>query len=420
MRYWLIMPAAGSGRRFGAASPKQYARLEGRTVIEWALSPFLQDSRCAAIVVALPAEDRQWAGVAARLCGALQRAPGDHTPRLIAVAGGEQRSLSVRRALEALAGDAAPDDWVLVHDAARPCLAHEDVDRLLGLLESHPVGGLLAARGADTLKRSSAGSASPREETLRVAETVDRTLLWRALTPQMFRYGRLCAALDAAHTAQRFPTDEAQALEWQGEQPLLIEGAPGNLKITTAEDLVLAGAILRSRYPGKAQGALMRTGSGFDVHAFGAGDFVMLGGVRVPHSRGVIAHSDGDVLLHALCDALLGAAGLGDIGQHFRDTDPRWRGADSRGFVAEVLRMLRERGLEVVNADLTVLAESPKVGPHRDAIREVIAGLLSVPAACVNIKATTTEGLGFLGRGEGIAAQAVVLLAETPAWPPAG
>ena len=156
----------------------------------------------------------------------------------------------------------------------------------------------------------------------------------------------------------------------------------------------------------------MRIGSGFDVHAFGSGDFLMLGGVRIPYSRGVVAHSDGDVVLHALCDALLGAAGLGDIGEHFRDTDPRWRGADSALFVAAVLAQLRERGLEVANADLTVLAQSPRVAPHREAMRRNVARLLGVAEACVNIKATTTEGLGFLGRAEGIAAQALVLLAE--------
>jgi 2-C-methyl-D-erythritol 2,4-cyclodiphosphate synthase len=156
----------------------------------------------------------------------------------------------------------------------------------------------------------------------------------------------------------------------------------------------------------------MRIGSGIDVHAFGPGDFVMLGGVRIAHTHGVVAHSDGDVLLHALCDALLGAAGLGDIGQHFKDSDPRWKGADSRSFVTEVLGMLRARALRVVNADLTVLAQAPKVAPHRDAIRKEIARLLAIEEARVNIKATTTEGLGFLGRAEGIAAQAVVLLSE--------
>ena len=227
----------------------------------------------------------------------------------------------------------------------------------------------------------------------------------------MFRYGALCAALDAAHAAQRFPSDEAQALEWTGAAPLLIEGDAGNLKVTTAADLVLAAAIL-VRAGAADEGTIMRVGSGFDVHAFGPGDFIMLGGVRVPHSRGVIAHSDGDVLLHALCDALLGAAGLGDIGQHFKDSDPRWRGADSAGFVTAVLGLLGARGLSVVNADLTLLAEAPRLAPHRDAVRERIAQLLSLPLERVNIKATTTEGLGFLGRAEGIGAQAVVLLRE--------
>lgn len=156
----------------------------------------------------------------------------------------------------------------------------------------------------------------------------------------------------------------------------------------------------------------MRIGQGTDVHAFGLGDFVMLGGVRIPHTRGVVAHSDGDVVLHALCDALLGAAGLGDIGQHFKDTDPRWKGADSKGFVRHILGMLRTRHLRVGNADVTVLAEAPKVGPHRDAIRRQIAELLEVTPEDVNVKATTTERLGFLGRAEGIAAQAIVLLLD--------
>jgi len=157
----------------------------------------------------------------------------------------------------------------------------------------------------------------------------------------------------------------------------------------------------------------MRVGSGFDVHAFGPGDSVVLGGVRIAHTHGIVAHSDGDVVLHALCDALLGAAGLGDIGQHFKDSDPQWRGADSRGFVTAVLALVRARGLTVVNADLTVIAQAPRVGAHREAMRSLIAQLLGVEPLRVNIKATTTEGLGFLGRAEGIAAQAVVLLSES-------
>ena len=410
MRYWLIMPAAGAGRRFGASSPKQYAPLEGRTVIEWALRPFLEDSRCAGIVVAVAPGDADWPVIAARLEGSSGGGPERTGPRLTSVEGGDYRSRSVRAALEGLAGRAAPGDWVLVHDAARPCLAEEDLARLLTSVESHPLGGVLATPAADTLKRSSAAA---------VAATVDRSALWRALTPQMFRYGRLCAALDAAHAAGRFPTDEAEALEWQGGAPLLIAGAASNLKITTPADLVLAGSILRARHGSRGQSTQMRIGSGFDVHAFGPGEFVMLGGLRIPHSCGVVAHSDGDVVLHALCDALLGAAGLGDIGQHFPDTDSRWRGADSRRFVSEVLARVRARGLEVANVDITVLAQAPRVGPHREPMRTAIAALLGIAPERVNIKATTTEGLGFLGRAEGIASQAIVLLAESALSGPA-
>lgn len=434
MRYWLVMPAAGNGQRFrdsvtGAARepdlpvlnlpdlpvPKQYAPLLGRTVIEWALAPFVGDSRCAGIVVALAPSDPHWPLIAER--GRLSA--------VWAVEGGADRAHSVRRGLAALAGRAAPDDWVLVHDAARPCVARADLERLLAECGTHPVGGILAAPVADTLKgcepdgaASSTAAAPAAAARAAIARTVDRAGLWRALTPQMFRHGRLCEALDAAFAAGRSPTDEAQALEWSGARPLAVAGSAANLKITTAEDLALAAAVLRevTMTAGdaiaveSARAASTRIGSGFDVHAFGPGEFVMLGGVQVPHSHGVVAHSDGDVILHALCDALLGAGGLGDIGQHFRDDDPQWRGADSRGFVRAVLEMLKARGLAVVNADVTVLAETPRLAKHREAIRATVAELLGVSADRVNIKATTTERLGFLGRREGIAAQAVVLL----------
>ena len=235
MRYWLVMPAAGSGSRFGADAPKQYAPLEGRTVIEWALAPFLADVRCAHIVVALARADAAWEQVAARL--------GARGSILTAVGGGAQRSQSVRLALAGLEERAAADDWVLVHDAARPCLDAQDLERLLGELGTHPVGGVLAIPATDTLKRAQGGEGTG----VGVAQTLDRSGLWRALTPQMFRYARLCAALDQAHAAGRFPSDEAQALEWLGEHPLLIEGAATNLKITTGADLVLAAAVLAAR-----------------------------------------------------------------------------------------------------------------------------------------------------------------------------
>jgi 2-C-methyl-D-erythritol 4-phosphate cytidylyltransferase len=228
MRYWLVMPAAGAGSRFGAATPKQYATLLGRSLIEWALAPFRADKRCRGIVVALAAADRYWPRLGLRDLATLR-----------AVTGGAQRSQSVRCALTALASEAAAEDWVLVHDAARPCLSGEDLERLIGALAAHRIGGLLAVRAADTLKRAAAGA-----EPQAVEATVERAALWRALTPQMFRYGALCAALDAAHGAGRFPTDESQALEWQGEHPQLIEGSASNLKVTTADDLLLAAAIL--------------------------------------------------------------------------------------------------------------------------------------------------------------------------------
>jgi 2-C-methyl-D-erythritol 4-phosphate cytidylyltransferase/2-C-methyl-D-erythritol 2,4-cyclodiphosphate synthase len=386
------MPAAGSGRRFGTQLPKQYAPLLGRPVMEWALAPFVADPQCRGITIALAPEDSWWPRLAARL-------PAGITT----VAGGAQRSESVLNGLRALASRADDRDWVLVHDAARPCLPAADLARLLRELGAEETGGLLATRGADTLKFAPMGGATA------VERTVDRTGLWRALTPQMFRLGALRKALEAAHDAGRTPTDESQALEWVGARPLLVEGSAANIKVTTAQDLVVAAAILTS---GKEQA--MRIGSGFDVHTFGEGDFVMLGGVRVPYGRGVIAHSDGDVILHALCDALLGAAGLGDIGQHFRDDDPQWRGADSQVFVRAVLAMLRERKLAVVNADITVLAEAPRLSKHREEIRGSIAALLEVESDCVNVKATTTEKMGFIGRGEGLAAQAMVLLRAAP------
>jgi 2-C-methyl-D-erythritol 4-phosphate cytidylyltransferase len=235
MRYWLVMPAAGVGRRFGSAMPKQYAPLQGRTVIEWALAPFLADPSCAGVSVCLAADDPYWGEVAERLA----KLPG-RTPELIFAEGGTERSHSVRKGLEALANRATVDDWVLVHDAARPCLSSADLQHLLERLGTHRVGGILATPAADTLKRAS-GSADPS-----IDQTVDRAGLWRALTPQMFRYKVLCDALDHAFASGRLPTDEAQALEWVGEHPALVQGSAANIKITSADDLVLAAALLNA------------------------------------------------------------------------------------------------------------------------------------------------------------------------------
>ena len=272
MRYWLVMPAAGVGRRFGNTKPKQYALLQGRTVIEWALAPFLMDPSCAGVSISLAADDPYWGEVADRLA----KLPG-RTPELIFAGGGVERSHSVRKGLAALSSRALADDWVLVHDAARPCLSSDDLQHLLNRLGSHRVGGILATPAADTLKRASTelrasvdphSSAEPRPAAdprpgvdprpssgprgtpvadPEVAQTVDRAGLWRALTPQMFRYEMLCDALDRCLATNRLPTDEAQALEWTGEHPVLVQGSAANIKITSADDLVLAAALLNAR-----------------------------------------------------------------------------------------------------------------------------------------------------------------------------
>ncbi len=225
MHYWLIVPAAGVGRRFGEQVPKQYVPLHGRTLLEWSLAPFRADTRCAGIVVALAASDPHWPAIAAKM------------QNITVAPGGAERSHSVRNALAALEGKVEPTDWVLVHDAARPCLPTADLNRLIERLESHSVGGLLAAPASDTLKATG--------DDMQVVRTVDRSGMWRALTPQMFRYARLCQALDAARAAGRLPTDESQAIEWLGDRPQIVAGSAANLKVTSPEDLLVASALLQ-------------------------------------------------------------------------------------------------------------------------------------------------------------------------------
>jgi 2-C-methyl-D-erythritol 4-phosphate cytidylyltransferase/2-C-methyl-D-erythritol 2,4-cyclodiphosphate synthase len=355
-------------------------------VLECSLAPLRAESRIESIVVALRAADEHGAALIDALAD----------PRVQRTEGGASRAESVLRGLDALAGLATPADWVLVHDAARPCLSLEEVRALLTALEAAPAGAVLAAPLFDTVKREAGGV---------VAETVDRSGLWRALTPQVFRWGELRSALLAAAQAGIAVTDESQAMERSGVRAVLVPGSPFNIKVTRAEDLAVADVVMRGRGMSR-----MRIGQGCDVHAFGEGDHVVLGGVRIGHARGIVAHSDGDVVIHALCDAILGALGAGDIGQHFPDTDPRYRGADSRLFLREVAARMRASGYALANADVTVLAEAPRIAKHRAAMVVNLAADLGVDQACVNVKATTTERLGFLGRGEGLAALATVML----------
>jgi 2-C-methyl-D-erythritol 4-phosphate cytidylyltransferase/2-C-methyl-D-erythritol 2,4-cyclodiphosphate synthase len=388
-RVWAIVPAAGRGARFAevaqASAPKQYAALHGATVLEWSLRALLAEPRVSAVVVALAADDSHWPAVAERLKSA----------KLQTTVGGANRQDSVLNGLDHLASQAAADDWVLVHDAARPCFNSTDLTALLDAVAVSPAGAVLAAPVVDTVKRELGGALA----------TVDRQGLWRALTPQVFAYAQLRHALKEAALAGVLVTDEAQAVERMGLRPALVQGSPFNVKITRMSDLTTAADILKM-----TEDRPMRVGQGMDVHAFGQGDHVILGGVRIAHKNGVVAHSDGDVVIHALCDALLGAMGDGDIGQHFPDSDPRYRGADSRVFLRVVAARMQAAGLKLINADVTVLAEAPRIAAHRGAMAVNLGADLGVPAQLINIKATTTERLGFIGRGEGLAAMASVLL----------
>jgi 2-C-methyl-D-erythritol 4-phosphate cytidylyltransferase/2-C-methyl-D-erythritol 2,4-cyclodiphosphate synthase len=406
-RLWAIVPAAGRGERFASSQPhnlpKQYTPLLGGTVLEWSLRALLAEPRIHAIVVVLAAGDSHWPQVAAKL----------NSPKLLTAIGGAQRQDSVMSGLDFLSSRAAADDWVLVHDAARPCLNSGDIRALADALDNQSNAGAANAGAANGSVSDVAGAvlAAPIVDTVRRVlpsgvETVDRTGLWRALTPQVFAFAPLRRALQDAARAGAAVTDEAQAMERIGIRAVLVSGSPFNIKLTRAEDLGVAAGILKM-----GESSHMRVGQGMDVHAFGEGDHVVLGGVRIAHSQGVVAHSDGDVVIHALCDALLGAMGDGDIGQHFPDTDARYRGADSRVFLRVVAERMKAAGLHLVNADITVLAEAPRVAAHRSAMAANLAHDLGAPVQLINIKATTTERLGFIGRKEGLAAMASVLLA---------
>lgn len=403
-RVFAVVPAAGRGARFDPSTegaPKQYAPLRAATVIEWSLRALLEEPRIEKVVVVVAADDMRWPALAATIA---ERGGPAIAAKLLSATGGSSRQESVLNGLRALEQVAVPDDWVLVHDAARPCLQKTEVRALIAALDAGAAGAVLAAPIVDTVKRESQGV---------VSETVDRSGLWRALTPQVFALGELEYALSEAARRGVTVTDEAQAMERLGSHPQLVPGSPFNIKVTRMDDLAVASRILETAaepFP-SAERSSMRIGQGFDVHAFGEGDHVMLGGVRIPYARGVVAHSDGDVAIHALCDAVLGALGEGDIGRHFPDSDPRYRGADSRVFLRTVAELMRSAGFKLVNADLTLLAEAPRIAAHRDAIAANLAADLAVEARLVNIKATTTERMGFIGRGEGLAALASVLLA---------
>lgn len=375
-----LIVAAGSGTRLGGEVPKQYLPLAGRAVLRHSVETFLRHPAIAGVRVVISAEHR-----------ALYDSAVAALPILPPVAGGASRQDSVRNGLESLA-DLRPDR-VLIHDAARPFLTGEIVDRTLAALDDSP-GAVVAVPVTDTLKRGQEG---------RVTGTIDRGGLWRAQTPQAFRYADILAAHRQAKGAAM--TDDAAVAEAAGLPVKLVMGAEDNFKITTADDLRRAERLVG----GGSQE--FRTGTGYDVHRFAAGDGVTICGVRVAHEQSLEGHSDADVGLHALTDAILGTIGAGDLGSHFPPGDPRWRGADSAQFLTHAAGLVAAKGGRVAHVDVTLICERPKIAPHRAAMIARIAAILGLDEGRVSVKATTTEGLGFTGRREGIAAQAVATIA---------
>ncbi len=373
-----LIVAAGKGERLGGGIPKQYRVLGGRMVLRWAVEALLGHPAVSATRVVIG--EGQEESAAAALQG-LNVGPF--------IEGGAQRADSVRNGLTAIGGDA-----VLVHDAARPFCPSAVVDRLVAQLEfsegAAPVLGV-----GDTLARVSDQLDDP----------VDRNGIVRVQTPQAFRLDALRQAY--ASWSGTSPTDETTVLRAAGMRVAAVDGDPALEKLTTLADFQRAEQWLAGRF-------VSRTGMGFDVHAFAGEGPVTIGGITVPHPRGLAGHSDADVVLHAITDALLGAAGLGDIGEHFPPSDPRWKGASSDGFLRHAVELLRSRCAIIDHIDCIVIAEEPKVGPHRAAMRTRIAEITGLDPMQVSVKATTTEGLGFTGRREGIAAQAIASIRMAP------
>lgn len=395
MQVIAIIVAAGRGQRAGEGLPKQYRSLAGATVLARTLTAFLAHPRVDQVLCAIHGDDRP---LYDEVVSELGRLAGKKL--LDPVIGGETRQDSVRRALEALPrGSGQNGPLCLVHDAARPFVSEALIGRAIEAGRTHGAA-LPGVAVTDTIKRVAEDGS--------VLETPDRTSLRAVQTPQAFSLGLLAAAHQKAGMAGHHNfTDDGQLIEWTGAPAHVFEGDPLNVKLTRETDF---GDAERRLSAGQDNQMITRVGTGFDVHAFKDGDHIWLGGLRLPHMKGVLAHSDGDVVLHALTDALLGAVGCGDIGTHFPPSDPQWEGASSDRFLDHAAKEVRSRGGRIDHLDVTVLCERPRIGPHRDAMRERIAAIVAIPTSAVSIKATTTERLGFTGREEGLAAQAAATI----------
>jgi 2-C-methyl-D-erythritol 4-phosphate cytidylyltransferase/2-C-methyl-D-erythritol 2,4-cyclodiphosphate synthase len=374
-RIAILIVAAGKGERAGGAVPKQYARLLGRPMLRRSVEAFAAWPDAIIQVMIGAGQEELYRDTMAGLA-LLPPAPGGLT-----------RQESVRLGLEALERDAP--DYVLIHDAARPLVSRTLIDGVIAALDAGAEAAVPLLPVADTLRKFDNGEWI----------TVPRAGLLRAQTPQGFRFADILQA--HRDHADEDVTDDMALAELAGLNIVATPGEETNMKVTTAVDFATAESLLSARLGDT------RVASGFDVHRFTAGDHIWLCGIKVPHDHGLEGHSDADAGLHALTDALLGAIGAGDIGQHFPPTDERWRGATSSIFLEHAAGLVREKGGTIVHCDVTIICERPKVGPHRKAMRARIAEILHLEPSRVSVKATTTEGLGFTGRREGIAAQAV-------------
>ena len=384
MHVTAIIAAAGAGRRLGAAKPKQLIDIGGGSMLQRSVQAFLTHPRISAVVVVMPAEQTALACL------------GDvaDVPRLRAVKGGARRQDSVANGFDVVSADT---DVVLIHDAARPFVTADLIDRTIDAAAKH--GAAIAAlQSRDTVKRVDANGT--------ITGTIARESVYLAQTPQGFRRAVLAEAIAAGRAGVEV-TDEAALAEHAGYQVHVVEGDPGNVKITTEEDLAAA----RARTAAAAKPARTgRAGTGYDLHRLVAGRPLVVGGVVLPFERGPLGHSDGDVACHAATDAILGAVGLGDIGRHFPDSDPRWKDASSLALLREAARMVREAGYEVGNVDITVILERPKIKDAIEQMRQRLATVLDVDMSRISIKGKTNEGVDAIGRGEAIAAHAVALL----------
>lgn len=371
-RIAVLIVAAGKGERSGRAKPKQFEVLQGKSMLARSAAAFsgLPPQNTVIRVVIGPGQDTLYA--AALPDGAAS------------ITGGARRQDSVRLGLEALAADAP--DFVLIHDAARPLVSRRVIANVVTALEAGASGAVPMLAVADTLRRQDGDGWT----------TMPRDNLYRAQTPQGFRFADILAA-HRAHAA-RDVTDDVEIAALAGIKVEAVAGEETNLKVTTEKDFTLAETLL---------GGDIVTAMGFDAHRFSPGEHVWLCGVKIPHDHGLTGHSDADAGLHALTDAVLGCIGAGDIGQHFPPGDERWRGAPSWKFLDHAARLVAEKGGRILHCDVTLICERPKIGPHREAMRARIAGILGLDIGKVSVKATTTEGMGYTGRGEGLAAQAV-------------